>query len=728
MTKIMDKGLIKAIKILLFLTVLTPLVFAPSLVFPFVTGKAFFFRILVELAAVLFIVLLVWRPAYLNSFLRLLQKPLMILVGLFLLSGLVSTFVAVDPFKAFFGDAERMDGLFGMLHYAAFLVLAVYLFDKNEWRRYLKLSLGVGAVLGVYGLFHYFGYTADNAYYLPPPRSPGRPDSSLGNSSFVSGHFLMMLGIAVTLWWRSVRNSWQYWLLMGLSVFSVMMVFIGGARGSLVGLVVGLAVAALYFTYHGVSLGARKIAMGVLIGLVVSVGFFGVTRNWDFWLSVPGLGRIAKLTVNDATLQTRFLSWRSGFEAFRERPILGWGPDNFNVAYNKYYNPDYAKYENRWFDRAHNRLVDVAVMQGLFGLLAYLIIFAWVMLKLWRSKDYRLAAPLIFVFVSYFFHNLFIFDHISSYVMFFAFLGFVFDMTKREDDLSQEPVAIWLKKGAWLALVVLLLAILYSLYAFNLVPIKQARAYIRAAQIDDGYEIEKLTDDFLGPKTMVQGYIADAFISFLEHTNSYGNAELDFLTEKSVVAMEDYLKTHPYDPRMMIRLSEAYVQRGKRDNDKAYYEKAVAILKKGLELAPKRQDLHYQLAYSLIPLEKTDEAIATAQRAVDLSPEVGRAHYILGLILALSPGEDNRRASEEAVARAFELGGLYLDRQDYLNLGNLYGQNILFYVKKRDAAGVIRNAEAMKIVDESIVDDLNIVIEAAEKRDWATLDKMLQVR
>jgi hypothetical protein len=40
-----------------------------------------------------------------------------------------------------------------------------------------------------------------------------------------------------------------------------------------------------------------------------------------------------------------------------ERPVLGWGQENFNYVFNKYYNPQMFGQEE-WFDRTHNVVLD----------------------------------------------------------------------------------------------------------------------------------------------------------------------------------------------------------------------------------------------------------------------------------------------------------------------------------------------------------------------------------
>ena len=72
-------------------------------------------------------------------------------------------------------------------------------------------------------------------------------------------------------------------------------------------------------------------------------------------------------------------------KGFQERPILGWGQENFNYVFNKNYDPGMWGQE-QWFDRTHNVILDWLVAGGILGLLAYLSIFFSTLYYVWRGK------------------------------------------------------------------------------------------------------------------------------------------------------------------------------------------------------------------------------------------------------------------------------------------------------------------------------------------------------
>jgi tetratricopeptide (TPR) repeat protein len=138
--------------------------------------------------------------------------------------------------------------------------------------------------------------------------------------------------------------------------------------------------------------------------------------------------------------------WDMAWQGFQERPLLGWGPENFTYVFSKYYNP--AMYDQEpWFDRAHNVFLDWVISAGILGLGAYLLLFATTLYYLMRStgafigesflqkikslfsrdKDKGLLSVLVLVgfLVAYFTQNIFVFDNLSSLILFFSLLAYI---------------------------------------------------------------------------------------------------------------------------------------------------------------------------------------------------------------------------------------------------------------------------------------------------------------
>jgi O-antigen ligase len=112
--------------------------------------------------------------------------------------------------------------------------------------------------------------------------------------------------------------------------------------------------------------------------------------------------------------------------------------ESFSYVFSKNY--DYHMYRHeQWFERTHNVLLDWLVAAGVFGFCAYLSLFIFALWILWKktpdfgSIDRSVLTGLL---TAYFFNNLFFFDNLISYLLFFSVLAYIHTVLTR----SQEPL------------------------------------------------------------------------------------------------------------------------------------------------------------------------------------------------------------------------------------------------------------------------------------------------
>ena len=53
---------------------------------------------------------------------------------------------------------------------------------------------------------------------------------------------------------------------------------------------------------------------------------------------------------------------------------MGWGPENFTIAYDRHLTPEIAAQSTSSFDQAHNKIVEELTTKGIVGLVFYLSI------------------------------------------------------------------------------------------------------------------------------------------------------------------------------------------------------------------------------------------------------------------------------------------------------------------------------------------------------------------
>src|SRR3989338_8185774 len=110
----------------LFAVPFIPLYVSKSLFFPYITGKAFAFRIIVEIILAAWVVLAFAYPEY-----RPKKTPIFWAILAFVGVVATATFLGVNPMKSFWSNFERMEGLVTYLHLFAYFLVISNVFKKQ---------------------------------------------------------------------------------------------------------------------------------------------------------------------------------------------------------------------------------------------------------------------------------------------------------------------------------------------------------------------------------------------------------------------------------------------------------------------------------------------------------------------------------------------------------------------------------------------------------------------
>ncbi|MBI1824143.1 MAG: O-antigen ligase family protein [Nitrospirae bacterium] len=425
--------------LLLILCAGLPLLMAQSAFFPYITGKVMYLRFSITTVAIVCLVCFMRDKlfkAQMHAKIKVLRRdPIFISLVVHFLIFTMSAFFAVNKYWAFYGSIERGEGVIGMWFFFGFFLFSALLFKMREWVWFFKLGMAASVILFTDAAIA-FSNGAD------------RPASFAGHPIYLGVFFVYVMFSSWIVYFSKEKTNW-FWKIFSVALVPMCLVgiLIAEARGAIVGLAAGFLFTLIYLAFRGHEIKwrgfrLRTIASSLLLLLVVSVGAFVVTRHSSLWQKIPGLDRLAKVSSKDNTTVSRLLTAKVALRAVDPREenldklLLGWGPENFLIAWDKYYDPDIYQYDSASLDRAHNKLLDVLVMNGIFGLISYLAIWFFAFKRIWAGRGGSRTAPtevgqievqsaLLFFGVSYFVQNLFVFDSVVTYTPFFAFLSFL---------------------------------------------------------------------------------------------------------------------------------------------------------------------------------------------------------------------------------------------------------------------------------------------------------------
>ena len=389
-------SLLKLSKFFLYLVPFIILIVTRSTLFPFIVGKYFFFRVFVDLALISFI--WAWargetqKPIFnfsakggsaLGGQFSIFKNPIVIAVSVFTLIFLLAGFFGYNPSASFWSNFERGEGGLQMLHLFIFFILMVLLFrDEESWRKMLKFSIWAAVLMIAYGLLAAVetksGEPVFRFFIGPNLCDPNvRFSGSLGNPAYLGTLMIFSLffaGVLLNSGWN-VYKKWLKWLFMGLFILFLLALLFSQTRGAFLGLIMGIIVGLFYLLFVLPKGRMWKILLAAtVIFIILGWVVFNFRHSIDlmpFCGNEGGGNRILDISPNAASFKTRLLLWKQALVLTKERPILGWGPENFSPAFEKHYRPEFTV----WFDRAHNIFLDYLSQTGILGFLSYLSIF-----------------------------------------------------------------------------------------------------------------------------------------------------------------------------------------------------------------------------------------------------------------------------------------------------------------------------------------------------------------
>ncbi|MEX0917680.1 MAG: O-antigen ligase family protein [Candidatus Paceibacterota bacterium] len=610
-----------------------------SMFFPYITGKNFAFRILVEVMTVAWVVLALldsrYRPRFSWAVISVLS-----LLGIMFVANMFGEY----PFKSFWSNYERMEGYVTLVHFFLyFMVTATMLTVEKHWNWFFNTTLAIATLVCFYAFAQLSG-AADIS------QSSWRVDSTLGNSTYMAVYMLFHIFIAALMFVRTRSTNLRF-LYIGLIALFVFILFQTGTRGAILGLTGGGLITALYLTIFATDYPQmRKVGAGVLTVLVLIVSGFVALRHTEFVQGIPMLDRIADITLSEGDI--RFMVWEMALEGVRERPMLGWGQENFSYVFNEYYNPGLHGAE-AWYDRAHNIVLNWWVVGGTLGLLAYLSLFAtavWYVairpiiarIRHERSggESFSVAeqALLLGLLAAYFFHNLFVFDNIVSYIFFAVILAFIHQRVATDIPWMQR-FAIDREVVARIVAPTALVGLVAIVYVVN-VPSMRAAADIIDAFKAQTYETRfgefesALARGGFGRQEIVE-QMSDRLMGLYENSDIPKDERDEYAkqTEEALLAM---IEEKPGDPRFHIFLAGLYRAQGK-------YDGAAAALAGAREYTPTKPAVIVEQGIIELQRGNFDAMAEHFATSYELAPDYDRGRLLYAGSL-LRTGESARIA------------------------------------------------------------------------------------
>lgn len=629
-------------------------------VFPFILYEGYLFNgtatrfintvIFVEALSLVFGIFLLRTKQRLS----LVLSPVTISLTVLLILMGISAFLGVDPHVSFWSKATRTAGLFYFIHITFWYLFFWFSCTEKKQRSFLSVFAISGSIFS----FLSFAGREGLGLMFTSDRWSG---FTIGNSTFAGMYlyatFLISIYLLVTTK-KINRTWWSYILPFSFFVSPYLISFdlwkgkvqsigdiIGSAQASSFTLFFSIGVLSLFFLvkkYFKPNVRKALLFVGMFLAIVVfSIGARSLLTQGSF---------VQQAYLKQSTA-TRPIVWEFSKKAIAERPVWGWGGDNFDQVFQKYYDPKILEKKNggeAWLDRAHNIFIDQAIETGYVGLFGYLfiyiVVFGSLIFVLIRSKnndDLSLSAILLVYFFGHLLELQTAFDTTITYpilVMFSVYTGILLYRTKKtENTLSpkvfqfpystQKIIGIFLITASVFAFIKGSLPIMSAEVANGAIrrvgsSEKRLRLYptLFSSPLDRASFLWRTSND------LQRGVSLDP--KMFENKNQREALQKEI--EMIVQYYERYTNENPKDYRSLLNLADMYIYQRLFEID--HLEKAHDVLDKAVILVPQSPQPYWMKAVTYLYQAKFALAKEWAQRALALNHNIEESQRLVEYI------------------------------------------------------------------------------------------------
>lgn len=566
---------------LLGVALIAPVVVVPGTFFPYVVPRNILFRVAVELAAAICLVQILLR----GKRLELRREYVLSALGLFLFTLTLSATVSPARAHSIFGDFERMGGVWAWLHLLTFVLVLRTVSERHfAWLLHVALVVCVGA--SVHSIIERVWSAGELTL--------------AGNAGLFAGYALMGIAVAAYL---AIGSSRYRPLYLAAAVIEIVALIVAENRSSVLGLLVGSVAGAIVLVAGRerrlLPLWLTLGAAALIASTITVVRLSGTGRPTS---ALPAVfGRIAATDFSGVDA-SRPMQWTAALAGFRDRPVFGFGPENYHLVWSAHFDPRSREIGEEIFDRTHNHYLEVLATTGIVGAIAFLGVWVAIGYSLYRAFVARRLnvtelAVLTGANIAYATYLTFWFVDISAAVLWLLLASLI--------SRRCNPVPILLQgqrrlprvvTAAGVGLTLATLAFVLHRHAYVPVRASIALATLDSPRIDERRAAAAIRtiSESSAPQT---SHFGPVLSNFIDASIAAGNTgPLDRAFETAISAYEDELKRDPLNDRLHTSAARLLIDAAEVYGSPWHLERAIDLLERAVELSPRRSQQRELLA------------------------------------------------------------------------------------------------------------------------------------
>ncbi|MFA4941901.1 MAG: O-antigen ligase family protein, partial [Patescibacteria group bacterium] len=648
-------------------------IFTSRTMYPWNFGKVILFQVLVEILLVLALVYFGMGKEKRFRRLNLLDYLVLFFFG----TQILSAIFGINFIRSFWGDQQRSQGIFTWLHFGVFyFLLRQFFVSRKDWENLAIWILGISFVsilLAWFGRYLPFldGVIDKNA----------RISGMIGNPIFLASYLIILIFLGFALFFLLEKeNKWRFFGL-GMGIINLITLFFTQSRGAFIGLLAGLLAIWILFSFFGSSGRFKKfifIAGAVVLILIGGTYIFNAKSSYLKNI-FPAASRLLDINLKTATAETRLMAWKIAWKSWEDKPIFGWGIENFQDAFDKHYDPGFLKHsmsETVW-DRPHNYPLEVLSTYGLVGFFVYLavvvVLFSYLAKTVKREEDGRKKFGLVILSgagVAYIIQNCFGIESSNAMQLWFLLLALVgFYYGSGDDDFYDGK--IFHKTLGWVALFFIIFTpfLIYKNYSFFQASVLMGDTR-DAAEIESLYMWQKSAPRVLAaevPFLWEQAVFLTQDLSKFDGKGILDKKTLESVAEPLSKVFDENITKQPNSFLFKFWGGQLYGYMGEYIDSK-YYSRSDELLQEAWDINKSRQTVAMILAKNYLVQGRNREGIDVLEEVLSKNPDSDEVHWFFGL--ALMQDGQKKRGLEE-LERGMDFG-VNFNNGNILYLINVY--------------------------------------------------------
>lgn len=560
--------------------------------------------------------------------------------GLFAVFLLASIF-SVDPHFSFWGSPYRGGGFVTFTFYFIFAILSFFLFKKDSlansglsWKKAWIFSIFIGVLVSLVAIFQYYGLFS--SVFAP---APSGPSSAMGNPILLAIYLLLLFFPTLSFAIREKNIKLKLFYAFSLLLF-LFAILVSGSRAAYFGIVVGI----LYFLLlYPKKFTKIKILTAIFLLIVVAVVFYvNAFKTYPQALQKNKIFQTleGRLSIKKALNDERYKAWQTALKEIGDKPVLGWGPENLAVGFDKNYDPLVTG--SPWWDKAHNVFLQIGAETGILGIIAYLLLIIALFWQLQKHKKNNENSLIMFglqtTLIGYLVANFFSFDSFSTYLIFFLIIGYSLHLTLQNDAQSEMPANEKNKFWKSALIFVLFCILIIFLWQYNLTPffinakINQANDFVNQKQCDQAFN---LMDSDLQQHSFLDSYAMMQYVEFEKICSGFYPQNTLSYAKRGIEIINEAIKIQPLYTRYWIWLGNLTTTLANQESNLTtknnLINQANYYYNKATQLAPRHQEILTGEAELQITADNYKSAKDYSEKCIALNPALGDCYFYLAL-------------------------------------------------------------------------------------------------